>query len=356
MNKRIRKRDIFKYLTVPVSLAMLWFYIYYTEGWDRIRQVFANLNYHYVALMMLYPLVVTFLNAMCVAYMRRPYQKGVPFYYTLHTTLTASFWGAITPANMQIGMITQIAAERTQGLSVGNSTAIHFAHSLPQTIALLLKKIIMFFIAFNYLRQHLNLLFWVFFLADCLMSVFNVCIYFFVPRFDKLITAIVSFIMDMLGKLHVIKNVAEKKEKARGQIMLLKSNMKSLKYTTKDWVITTLICMIVQLIGCCSLYFRINALHISLAYPYWLTVAIQTVGSGIISFLSCIPIPGQFGISETISYVIDKPLLGVENINFSIILGRITGYYFPLLVYAIATAIPVRSGKHRINMERNDEL
>ena len=29
MKKRIRKRDIFKYLTVPGALAMLWFSIYF---------------------------------------------------------------------------------------------------------------------------------------------------------------------------------------------------------------------------------------------------------------------------------------------------------------------------------------
>ena len=356
MSKKIRKRDVFKYLTVPVSLAMLWFYIYYTEGWERIVQVFKNLDYRYVVLLMLYPIVYHSLNAVCVAYMRRPYQRGVPFLYTLHTTFIANFWGSITPATMQIGMISQIAAERTQGLNVGNSTAIHFANSLPQTVALLLKKIVMFFIAFNYLRQHLNFFFWIFFLADCLMSIVNVCVYFILPRFDKIITKILDVIIKVGAKLHIVKKPVELTEKSQRQVLLLKSNMKSLKYTSKDWIVTILICLLIQVLDCCSLYLSINALHIKLIYPYLLTVAIQTVGAGIMSFLSFIPIPGQFGIMETISYVISKPLLGAENINFSIILGRLTTYYFPLLVYAIATAIPVRSGKHRLNMERNDDL
>lgn len=356
MSKKIRKRDVFKYLTVPVSLSMLWFYIYYTEGWERIVQVFKNLDYRYVVLLMLYPIVYNSLNAVCVAYMRRPYQRGVPFLYTLHTTFIASFWGSITPANMQIGMISQIAAERTQGLNVGNSTAIHFAHTLPQTVALLFKKAVMFFIAFNYLRQHLNFFFWIFFLADCLMSIVNVCVYFILPRFDKIITKIIDVIIKVGAKLHIVKKPIELIEKSQRQVLLLKSNMKSLKYTAKDWIVTILICLFIQALDCCSLYLSINALHINLIYPYLLTVAIQTVGGGIMSFLSFIPIPGQFGISETISYVINKPLLGAANINFSIILGRLAGYYFPLLVYAIATAIPVRSGKHRLNMERNDDL
>lgn len=305
---------------------------------------------------MLYPIVYNSLNAVCVAYMRRHYQKGVPFLYTLHTTFIASFWGSITPANMQIGMISQIAAERMQGLNVGNSTAIHFAHTLPQTVALLFKKIVMFFIAFNYLRQHLNFFFWIFFLADCLISIINVCVYFLLPRFDKIITKILDVIIKVGAKLHIVKKPIELTEKSQRQVLLLKSNMKSLKYTAKDWIVTIMICLFIQALDCCSLYLSINALHINLIYPYLLTVAIQTVGAGIMSFFSLIPIPGQFGIMETISYVISKPLLGAENINFSIILTRLTTYYFPLLVYAIATAIPVRNGKHRLNMERNDDL
>lgn len=356
MEKRIRKRDIFKYLTVPISLAMLWFYIYYTEGWVRITEVFKNLDYRYVVLMMIEPLLCTALTSASIAYMRRPYQRGVPFLYTLHTSWIAAFWGGITPASTQIGLIAQVAAERKQGLSVGNSTAIHFANSLPQNVALLIKKIVMFFIAFDYLKKNLNFLFWIFFIADCCMGIMNVFIYFFVPRCDKLITIIIDFVISVLGKLHIVKKPDEKKEKANGEILLLKSNIKNLKYSLWDWGVATFFCILAQAIGLCSLYLSTHALHIKLLYPYWLTVAVQTVGEGIMSFLSIIPIPGNFGTQDTINYIICKPLVGVENINFSIILGRITGYYFPMLVYAIATAIPISSGKHRLNMERNDEL
>lgn len=354
MKKKIRKRDIFKYLTVPISLAMLWFYIYYTEGWARITEVFKNLDYRYVMLMMLQPLVYFGLNSLCLAFMRRRYQRGVPFLYTMHASAIASFWGCITPSFMQIGMITQVAAERKQGLSVGNSTAIHFAHTLPMQLSIFIVKFAMLFIAFDYLRQNLNFLFWIFFIADCVMSIANVCLYFFVPWCDKFIIEVVSFFINIASGLHIIKNAEEKKKKAHSEILLLKNNMKNLKYTWCDWIVATLICLLMQVLGFCGLYLTTQALHITLIYPYWLTVAIQTVGGGVMSFLSIIPIPGNFGVQDTISYIISKPLLGIENINFSIILGRLTGYYFPLLVYAIATAIPVSSGKHRLNMERNE--
>ena len=126
------------------------------------------------------------------------------------------------------------------------------------------------------------------------MSIVNLCVYFILPRFDKIIIKILDVIIKVGAKLHIVKKPIELTEKAQRQVLLLKNNMKSLKYTAKDWIVAIMICLFIQALDCCPLYLSINALHIKLIYPYLLTLAIQNVGAGIMSFLSFIPIHGQF--------------------------------------------------------------
>lgn len=341
MKKRIRKRDIFKYTTIPISLVYMALYMYFTEGYGNIKQVFISLNYGFFIVSLLVMTINMFMDVVAQSFMRHKYQKGVPFLYNMHVSLICTYWSSITPPYLSTSMVVQIGFMNDSGLSPGDGTAVMFAQCVANTYTSMVINLILILMSLKYLVGNMNILMWLLFVASFSIQIFTTMLYLFVPKYDKQLLGIISFFIHIGACLQIIKDENRSHEKVDTELKKLKYNVSNFKYTKKDWMIYVIISVIKSIASYSLGWFIAMTIGVNFNFPYYIYLAAGSVASyisGLINF-----IPGGFGIGEALTYMAHAPIVGNANINYMILFGRIISYYYPFILGVIASLIPVKN-------------
>lgn len=334
-------KRILGFFIFPISICVLGGYIYYSEGWNNIKAAFLTLNYKLFSIVVLINLAIMFLDWVRVALMRRRFQKNVAFKYTVHAICMSNFFGGIMPPTLSIGTFASIVCFRKQGMDVGDSTTMVFANSIAGQIASIIMNIVIIGVGWNYLRIHLTPILWILFAISFLYTIFNICIVLIVPKFDRQILIIASFVIKFLSFIHLVKNKEIKLEKTRHQILILKENMSKLHliFKKKDWL-GTISCTVLQnVLGYIKPCLLCVAIGVSFNVPYHIYISANVVANTIISMVNFMP--SSIGITELVSYFILKPIVSDGNINFILLFTRIVSLIC-LCIQGIALLIPIK--------------
>lgn len=339
---------LFKWLIIPVTITALSLYIYFAEGWENIKYVFMNLNYNYFFIALGVMTMSLLFKQLSFAFMRNHYQKKVPFHCTIHTTLVGDFWEYLTPTTFVMSSIIQINTMNKQGLPPSKGTAVVFARQCCSNIAFILFSIAMVTIKREYFVEHFTPLLWSIFGLGILLCGGMISLYLLAPRQDKGIIKIVSGVINLLHRIHLVSDKRKEHllEKTRVQVANLKENMINLDYSPLEWAA----CIFIIVCQYCCLYsvhfFSAQALGVPLEYSLFTLVAVLSVMEMV---TSVVPIPGGVGINDLMFHTMVMPIAGETYINFMLLFYRLITYYFPLILGAFM--LPIKSDRRQFPVD-----
>lgn len=337
-------KKLFKVLVIPVTLIGLFLYMYFSEGLDNVMNMFKNLKYVYFVV----ALVVMFLSLASkyasFAFMRHHYQKGVPYYLTLHTGLMADFWEYLTPTTFIASSIIHINVMNKQGLVPSKGAVVILARQICSVVAFLLLVVVMMTVKFSYFVANFTPLLWLLFALGLFLNLAIMVSYLIVPRFDRAIIEFVFSIVNFLSKIHIIseKGRVHLLRKTIDQVHSLKTNVEKLDYKWYEWVVCVSIILVQDVLLYSVHYFSSRALSVNLLYSPLTFIAVLSVMEMITSVL---PIPGGIGINDFMFYRMIEPIVGGAYINFMLLFYRLVTYYFPILLGSFTLPFRIKHEK-----------
>lgn len=337
-------KKLFKVLIIPLTLIGLFLYMYFSEGLDNVIDMFCSLKYIYFITALLVMFLSLVAKYASFAFMRRHYQKGVPYYLTLHTGLMADFWEYLTPTTFVASSIIHINVMNKQGLPPSKGAVVILSRQICSVVAFLLLVIVMFGVKIDYFVSNFTPLLWFFFALGLFLNLAIMASYLIVPRFDRTIIKIAFSLVNFLSKLHI---VSEKRKvhlfrKTIDQVHSLKNNVEQLDYKPYEWVVCVLIILAQDVLLYSVHYFSSLALGVKLLYSPLTFIAVLSVMEMITSVL---PIPGGIGINDFMFYRMVEPIVGGAYINFMLLFYRLVTYYFPILLGSFTLPFRIKHEK-----------
>lgn len=315
--------------------------MYLSEGFDNIAHMFRNLKYQYFVIALLVMFLSLIMKYTSFAYMRRHYQKKVPFYITLHTGLMADFWEYLTPTTFVASSIIHINVMNKQGLLPSKGAVVVLSRQICSVVAFLLLVIVMMFTKLDYFVQNFTPLLWFLFGLGLFLNLTIISAYLIIPRFDSAVIKVVVFAVNLIHKLHIVseKRRVHLLRKTIDQVHTLKTNVENLDYKPYEWIICVLIILAQDILLYSVHYFSSLALSVNLIYSPLTFIAVLSVMEMVTSVL---PIPGGIGINDFMYHKMVYPIVGGTFINFMLLFYRIVTYYFPILLGAFTLPFHIK--------------
>lgn len=248
---------------------------------------------------------------------------------SIQTSMVGQFFTLVSPSGAA-GQPMQIYTMSKQGIDAGIATSSLIQKFLVYQVALTFYSASAIIFRFSYFNAMLDKLMWSvtvisFFIQACVVGVI------FLFSFNKPLThRIIVFILNLLGKLHLVKHNKEKVDKIENQLDLFHSANKEL-YKNSKLLIKAFVITLVQL----TLMFLV---------PYCVYKSFKLSGASVIDLICAqsfivmighfIPIPGASGIAEGTSFLILSTFFNTTTIKSAVLITRIFSYYFTIVVTA----------------------
>lgn len=260
--------------------------------------------------------------------------KAVNIKKAFRTTMIGQYYSAITPYSCGSQPAQVYYMANKNNLTYGEGTAVIVNKFVAYQIVVTFIALIIFIGRYQYLVK--NISFSVpFILMGILIHGLGSLFVFFIIFSPKLIRKALLFILKIMSKIKLIKNLESKQSRLEKHLEDYKSNL-LLVVKNKMLFIRILLLTVFQLMLYFSItYFVYRALNLN-SFNIVQVASLQVMVYMAVSF---VPVPGTVGASEIGFHTLLKPVFGHRLVNYGLILWRLISYYFALLVSAILMII-----------------
>ena len=326
MRKKANIKVIFNVILV-VLLASLFAYLCFSDnGLVELVAKLKGFNKWWLSTAFLCHLT----NIAIDIYLVYKFTSNMDSRYTLRMAVRAAmvgqFFSAITPSASG-GQPMQVYAMSKQGVNSGIATSALVQKFLVYQTVLTLYSMLAILIRFDYFNS-LNQIVWTLALTGFIMQAVVIAAILLFSFNRKFTSHIISVLINLLEKLHLIKNAVEKIEKIEQKLLSFHEGNKEL-YRGKRIFFTTYALTALQLTAIFLVQYCIyRAFHLEGARMIDLICA-----QSFVTMTSClVPIPGASGATEGASSIFFSPFFDETTIKSAIALSRFISYYFTILI------------------------
>jgi uncharacterized protein (TIRG00374 family) len=319
-------KRLMNWAIIVLSAVGLAAYLLISEGPQRIAEVFSSIDVVWITVAITSITIAWIADAVSLRLLIGAYGTVVPLWKVFKASRIGMMFALITPLQMGL-MPAQMVLLSKEGVRSGDSaTALVVKNILFGIAVCLILGGLLVYDGSSLLLQR-RWLFYVVIGCFALNALF-ILLLFIVGKAKESILKAASFIIDVLGKLRLVKRVEYRKGVAAFEIQRLNDNFKKLDFTS--WrTIGALVAIVAQLV----------LLHQS---TYFIYRALGKVEAGYLTVLakqlyvyaiqSVMPIPGGLGASDSGFILMLEPLFGKGVVSFGLILWRLLTFYLPILL------------------------
>lgn len=312
-------------IIIALSVVFLLAYVFLVDGAENILSLLWSVSKGWLLIALLAMVVYWLLEAIALHLITKRYYKKQKFSQTLHTSMIGQLFNCVTPFSS--GGQPMQAVDMTQyGVPAGIASCSLLIKFIVYQFSLTILGAIVLIMKFSYFTHNIsNFVYLVIigFLVNFFVLAFLICIGFFKPFATKIVSAVIT----LLVKLHLIKNEEMRREQAAREIEAFHNGFEQIKHNKSQFIIT----------------FLISAVQIIVfsAIPYFIYLGFGLSGESVVTIICAqifvsmitafVPLPGAAGGAEVSFYMFFSLFFG-SSVNAAVLLWRLFTFYLPILV------------------------
>ena len=341
ITKQGRKYIINISIMVIVSAIAIFFVLKDNPG--QVIKNLANCDLKYIAIAFLVMMGYYLVEALILTVLARMYKRNYPYYKGFFNTMIGAFFSGITPSNSG-GQFVQAYTFSKQGIKVANAASILLMHYIVyQSVSVLFSAGILIFkfdelssytqqiniFGFNFEIMSLSILGFVINAGVILML-------FFAAFSKKLHHFITTTGVNILYKLHLVKNKEQKSLELSGKFESFRIELKRLLQNVWVLIITIILFFIKMVLYNLIPYFVALSLGAEFRSTNTLMNIVDSTSMSLFSttITSMVPIPGASGGAELVFKMLFDNFFVADasQISAIILIWRSITYYMGLII------------------------
>lgn len=329
-NKKIS--NILSITFILLVFVGLLIYMFTVDGVDNITKVLSSVNYSWLIAGIVLIVIYWLLEGLCFYVITKKIYKQQRFISSFRLAMIGRLFNNITPFSCG-DQPAQLVAMKQEGKSLSDGASILLTRFIVYQLVFVIYTLIIIILKYSYFKIlvsnfmylaiigfGINLLV-VVFLASLVIN-------------EKIVFNIVKYVIELLGKFKIIKDVPGNLEKFKGiieefhaQIDLIKKE----KFMMLKMAIYTAI-EITVLYSITYIVYRAFGLN---EVDYFTIISAQTLLSLVTGYM---PTPGAGVAAEGGFYIVFKTFFSASTLNLSILFWRMYTFYLPIIVGMIFLA------------------
>lgn len=320
------KKNKWNILFVFISFIGLLIYILMLEDIKNIKNQLINVNYNFIMISIFCMFLYFLIESICLNIFSKKFYTTQNFFDSVKASMIGQFFNSVTPFSSGGQPIQAYYMVKT-GLTLGDSIYILLSKFIIFQFSLTFLSGILLISQLSYFSNNIKgfsfLVFLGFFIN--LLVIIALLTFAISTKFPK---KVISFILNILYKIKVIKDKEEKLKYFYNEIDLLSNNFKDIT-KNKVKIIVTFILTTLQLI----IYYLI---------PYFIYRSFGLNEHGMIVFIAAqsfvqlitafVPLPGGSGGAETSFLAFFGILFSKTYLNLGMLMWRLITYYLNIII------------------------
>ena len=293
---------------------------------DNLKYV--NLIYVFIGFLLM--ICFYLLEAINVKNILNSFGEKITLKQTFNSTLIGAFFSAITPASSGGQPMQVYYLSKKDGVKVSHSTLALLIHLLGHQFSIVSIGIICAILNPIIFQTKIVLLFVIGLSFDLI-----VLLLYFVLIFSKRITNKLVNLVKKILKLFKLKNYKEIDKKINDELELFHKSSKYIKTHKKEFVKAILIAIAQVLVNYSVAYFIYRSFGLN-DFNILYVISLQAI---LFCTVSCIPLPGSVGISETVFLLIYSYIYPEVLLHNALLLHRGVSFYVFVMINLIVVLI-----------------
>lgn len=319
---------IFNLAVIAFTIAMVMFFIFSEGGFLDLLESGLQIDGLWTLLAVFVHFLNIALDMMIIYLFIKKSHPEMTIRKAVVVSMTGQFFCAVTPSATG-GQPMQILAMSRMGIKPSTGTSALIQKFLVWQFTMSVYCIIAVVARFSFFSKHMDATMWVFSIAGFLAQVFMIFVLLLASFCKPLTTKVVNGILTLLGKMHILKNVEEKKKSVEETLTSFHESNKELN-KDKALLIKVYVITAIQMTSmfitpyCIARSFGIdcNMFDMICAQAYVNMVS------------SLVPLPGGSGAAEYCFGVFFGAYFTKETIKSAILIWRTISYYGTIAVSA----------------------
>lgn len=321
-------------LILVITVGAVWFAV--KDNYEEVLHLIANIKWFYLLIIMVWGIIYTLVIGWIYQVFGRRYRKGYRFIHGAVVAFVGTFFSGITPSATG-GQFAQAYIMKKQGIKVSDGASILWADFIVYQTTMMIYVTILFLLRFTqYSAQNawFNLI-----LLGYLINAIVICALYTMALFPKVYVRLSGFVVNLLARLHIVKN---RKETLASWNLQLTSFTTEIKKLTKDkkLILETAGINVIRMTLQFSLPFFIAlmmGIHLEIAQ----LIDVIALSSFVMMANSFIPIPGASGGTEMVFALLFGTLFS-SSTGAIMILWRFSTYHLVMIFGAVVFIISKR--------------
>ncbi|RMD02553.1 UPF0104 family protein [Clostridium autoethanogenum] len=323
------KNKMFNIIVVFISACIFFLFFIFTKGIHSMIQELKSLDIHWISLAVIAVILFwTFETMILYTVMKKFYLGEHLLFKSVKFQMVGQFFGAITPLGAG-SHPSQLYAMTEAGMPAGLSGSILIIKFMIHEVVSMLFLVVALLFKFNYFNLKIKYFFY-FAILGIVINIGVMLLAVSIVINKKLAKGIINFIVKLLGKIHIMKDIKSKQEKIENEIESFHKNAiligkhigmcaHALVYSLLQWTTYFSIPYFIYR----SFGFNSTDLWTIMAAQVFLTV-----------FMTAIPLPGAEGGAEGGFYVIFNLFFKAKTV-IALFVWRMITYYLSIIVSSI---------------------
>lgn len=337
MKKKSNKINL---IICAAAFVVLIVYMLFVDDPQAIIDAMSTINVGFLLIAALFMLVYWLLEGYSLHVIMKSIYPEQKFKNTMIVSIIGQYFNCITPFASG-GQPIQAYYLMRYGAPLGSSMTALLSKFISYQLVLTLYSAVALFFRFNYFSDTGALI--TLTIIGFIINTVIILLLLMLAFFKKPSTKIAHFIVRLLGKIKIIKNVDEKLAFMDCELEKYYENFVFIKSRP---LLIIRVCLItaVQL----TFYFAISfVIYLGFGLTETDFMTIISCQAFVLMISSFIPLPGAMGAAESSYIMFFKGIFG-PFVNMSTFIWRFLTFYFPIIVGLIVTFIVDRKEKHEV--------
>ena len=337
-NPTNKKTTTFNILLIVAIFIVLLIYMLKVDGIDNIIKILKTVDYKWVFLGGLCLLVHWSCEGLNLHIPIKRIYKDQKIFDSVKIAMIGQLFNNITPFSTG-GQPMQAYELNKMGRRVSDSfSAMAMKFAITQT-ALVTTTIVIVLTEFGFVKELMGDYIWVA-IVGVILNIIAIIAVILAGIKKEIITFIANSIINILAKIHVIKDKEKAKEKMNKSISNFRNQFVLMK-SEKKMVLKMFIIAVIQSLAYYSITYMIYRAFGNYGINFFQIVPVQAF---LLLIMTFIPTPGSGLGAEGGFYLLFNSIFKEDTINMSILFWRIYTFYLPILV-GLIFLIPKRQNR-----------
>ena len=328
MRKYLNKKMLRNIILFIALIVFTYWMIFRKQDMNKLYALFKNSDKKYIIIGLITMFFYFVMEAYNIKSILKIFGNKVSFFKSLKYTFIGFFFSAITPASSG-GQPMEIYCMSKENIPVANGTIALLMELCGYHISSIIIGIVCAIVNYNLLKDGLI---WLFIIGLLLNSIV-LCIIMIGIFSKKLTKKLVNFVVKIL-EIFKIKNIEEKRKTIMDALYEYNKSALFIKNNKKE-IFKSIIRVFFQV----AFYYCVPFfVYKSFGYNSYNILQIFSLQAILSTSVSCLPLPGSIGISETIFLSLFVPVFE-SSIRGAVLLSRGITFYIYVLISLVIVII-----------------